>query len=327
MKRFFILYISILIGFSASAQDPSFTQFYSCPLFLGPSFAGGIAGHRAVANYRNQWLGVKDAYQTYSLSYDHNFINFHSGLGFSAIRDVAGTGNLGNTRLGLLYSYDFTPVADWHLRPGLGFYVLQTSIDFSKLIFGDQMYSDPDNLPPSSTLPPGNTSIYDIDVASSVLAYSDNMWVGASWDHMLRPTTSFYNDQSRLPYKFSVYGGIRKVIRGFLLSKIEESITAAFYYRTQDKYHQADLGLYWFRSPVSFGVWYRGIPFSRSYPKYDALAFMIGYKFPQLSFAYSYDFTISRLGFNSGGSHEISLIYEFKVKTKKRWKPIPCPTF
>ncbi len=323
MKRFFIYFALFFLGLSASAQDPNFTQFYSSPLFLGPSFAGGIAGHRSVLNYRNQWIGIKDAYQTASLSWDHNFINFHSGLGVNIIRDQAGTGNLGNTRAGLLYSYDFTPLPEWHIRPGLGFYVLQTSIDFSKLTFGDQLTSDS----PSSVVPPGNHATSDIDVASSVLAYSDNIWVGFSWDHMLKPTTSFYNDQSRLPFKFSVYGGIRKVMKGFILSKIEESITAAFYYRQQGDNRQIDLGLYWFREPISFGVWYRGLPISKTYKKYDALAFMAGYKFSQISVAYSYDFTISSLGFGSGGSHEISVIYEFKVKTKKRWKPIPCPTF
>lgn len=322
MKRFLILIAFVILSLFSSAQDPSFTQFYSSPLFLGPSFAGGIAGHRAVVNYRNQWMSVKDAYQTYSLSWDHNFINFHSGLGISIIRDIAGSGNLGNTRGGLLYSYDFTPIEEWHIRPGLGFYVLQSSIDFSKLVFGDELSGNN-----TSVVPPGNTSTNDIDVASSLLAYSDNIWVGLSWDHMLRPTTSFYNDQTRLPFKFSIYGGVRRVIRGFLLSKIEESITGAFYYKQQGDYKQLDLGVYVFKDPINFGIWYRGLPVSSKFKKYDAIAFMVGYKLQQISFAYSYDFTISRLGFNSGGSHEISVIYEFKVRTKKRYKAIPCPTF
>ncbi|NOU17458.1 MAG: PorP/SprF family type IX secretion system membrane protein [Bacteroidales bacterium] len=326
MKRFIIFFIYILLGLSARPQDPNFTQFYSCPLFLGPSFAGGIAGHRTVVNYRNQWIGIKDAYQTASLSWDHNFINFHSGLGLSIIRDQAGSGKLGNTRGGILYSYDLTPLPEWHLRPGLGFYLVQTSIDFSSLIFGDQLTSDDSSIP-TTISPPNKRSIYDIDVASSLLIYSDNVWIGTTWDHMLQPTTSFYNDQSRLPFKFSVYGGIRRVIRGFILSKIEESITGAFYYRKQGDFQQLDLGLYWFSEPISFGVWYRGLPISKTYKKFDAIAFMVGYKFEQVSFAYSYDFTVSKLGFNSGGSHEISFIYEFKVSTKRRWKPIPCPTF
>jgi len=324
VKRIFISYILIFIGLTASPQDPHYTQFYSSPLFLGPSFAGGIAGYRTVGNYRNQWLGVKDAYQTYSVSWDHNFMSFHSGLGLFIIRDVAGSGNLGNTKAGLLYSYDFTPLPEWHIRPGLGFYLLQTSIDFSMLTFGDQLTSDP--RPPTSVVPPGKGSTYDIDVSTSVLMYSDNIWFGTSWDHMLQPVTSFYNDDSRLPFKFSAYGGYRLVLRGFLLSKIEESMTGAFYYRQQGKNKQVDLGIYWYRDPISFGVWYRGIPIAKSYRKFDALAFMVGYKFQDMSMAYSYDFTISRLGIGSGGSHEISFIYEFKVRTKKRWKPIPCPT-
>ncbi len=322
--RNIIVFGLILIGLSARPQDPHFTQFYSSPLFLGPSFAGGVAGHRSVANYRNQWLGIPDAYQTFSLSYDHNFMSFHSGLGFVAVRDQAGTGNLGNTKLGILYSYDFTPFPEWHLRPGLGFYLQQVSLDFYRLVFGDQLYSNQS----TSVTQAGKTAVYDIDVATSLLLFSDNVWIGASWDHMLRPTNSLYDDESLTPYKFSVYGGARYILKGFLLSKIEESVTGVFHVRKQDVFSQLDLGLYWYREPISFGVWYRGIPISKTGRKIDALAFMVGYRFDQVSVAYSYDFTISHLGLGSGGSHEVSFIYEFKaVRAKKRWKPIPCPTF
>lgn len=290
---------------------------------MGPSFAGGINGYRTVGNYRNQWLGVKDAYETYSVSWDHNLMSFHSGIGLFVIRDQAGTGNLANTKGALLYSYDFTPFPEWHLRPGLGFYLQQTSIDFSMLTFGDQLYSDQ----PTSITQPGKNSVYDIDVSTSLMMYSDNVWFGSTWDHMLKPVVSFYGDEAQIPYKFSVYGGVRKVIRGFLISKIEESVTGSFMFRKQANFAQVDLGVYWFREPISFGIWYRGIPVAKKYRKIDAIAFMAGYKLEQISIAYSYDCTISRLGLRSGGSHELAFIYEFKIKAKKRWKPIPCPTF
>lgn len=325
MKKFVLIIFSVVMGLSASPQDPHFTQFYSSPLFMGPSFAGGIAGYRSVGNYRNQWLGVKNAYETYSVSWDHNFMEFRSGLGFFIVRDQAGTGNLGNTKGAILYSYDIIPFPEWHIRPGLGFYLSQTSVDFSKLTFGDQLTSDP--RPPSSIVLPGKDAVYDIDVSSSVMMYSDNIWFGSTWDHMLQPVNSFYNDDSRLPYKLSFYGGVRKVLKGFLISKIEESITGAFIVRKQGEFAQADVGFYLFHEPISFGIWYRGIPISKHYRKIDALAFMAGYKLDQISIAYSYDFTISRLGLRSGGSHELAFIYEFKIRAKKRWKPIPCPTF
>lgn len=307
------------------SQDQQFTQFYSSPLFLAPSFTGSIVGHRVVTNYRNQWTSIPGAYNTFSISWDYNSPAFRSGFGIIAMRDQAGAGNLGNTKIGALYSYDIIPNPDWHIRPGLGFYVQQLSIDFGKLIFSDQLTSTP--MPPTSVTQPGKQAVWDIDVSTSVVAYSDFIWFGAAWDHMLRPVATFYDEDSRVPYKYSFFGGYRYVTKGFLLSKVEESITFSFNFRMQDIYRQLDLGLYWFSEPFTFGVWWRGMPKGQTRSRIDALAFMLGYRWESISVGYSYDFTISKLGLGSGGSHEISLIYLFKMNPKRHWKAMPCPTF
>lgn len=330
MRRLFSILIIIILGFAAKAQDPQFTQFYASPLYIAPSYAGGIPAQRVVLNYRNQWSFVPGTFQTFSLSYDHNFEHFKSGLGLLLLGDVAGDGRLGTTLAGLTYSYDITPTPDIHIRPGIGFYYIQHSINYSRLIFGDQLIflNDPSypTLPPSQQIP-GNPVVRDIDVSASVLSYTDNMWVGMTWDHMLRPERTFYGDDARTPYKFSVYGGYRIILRGIILRPIEESITTAFNLKMQGISKQLDLGLYWYREPFLFGTWYRGIPLAKKYPGSDAVAFLFGYKLNEWSIAYSYDFTVSRLGIGSGGSHEIAAIYTFKVKTKKRYRAIPCPTF
>ncbi|MEY1639751.1 PorP/SprF family type IX secretion system membrane protein [Tenuifilum osseticum] len=327
MKRVFFGLILILSAgaIGVHAQDTHFTQFYSNPLYLGPSFAGGVPGQRAVANYRNQWMGVPKGFHTYGVSWDYNMSVFHSGFGLIAQRDQAGAGNYGNTRMGTLYSYDFTPTPDIHLRPGLGFYIQQISINFFDLTFGDQLALDP--APPTSLIYPGKSVVWDIDVSSSLMMYSYNTWVGFTWDHMLKPVNSFYNDEARTPFKFSLYGGYRYITKGFLMSKIEQSITGAFNFRVQGEYKQLDLGLYFMNEPLSFGFWWRGMPKGKVNKRIDALAFMVGYKFDNLSVGYSYDFTISRLGIGSGGSHEISLAMTFKTVVRKRWKALPCPTF
>lgn len=325
-----LLFVFANIGFSGYAQDSHFTQFYSSPLFLAPSYAGGVAGYRTVANYRNQWSMIPDAYQTYSVSWDHNIQAFKSGVGFVAIRDVAGAGNLGNTRIGALYSYDVVPYPDVHIRPGIGFYVQQISLDFNSLIFSNQLTSDAtdDGASAPGGVVAGKPNVWDIDVSSSLLVYADNMWLGATWDHMLRPTNTFYGDDNcRTEYKISIYGGYRYILKGFLLSKIEESVSLLFNFRTQGLYRQLDLGTYWYRTPLTIGVWWRGLFKGDVDSRVDALALMVGYKFQNFSVGYSYDFTVSSLGLGSGGSHELSLIYEFNVTTRKRWKSIPCPTF
>jgi type IX secretion system PorP/SprF family membrane protein len=326
MKRILYILLFVFLAKCAFAQDTQFTQFYASPLYLAPSYAGGIPGHRVVANYRNQWSFVPGTFQSFSFSYDHNFINFKSGLGFLALGDIAGDGNLGTTLLGVLYSYDITPSPEWHIRPGVGFYYVQQGLNFSRLIFGDQLTTWGNDLPPSVQRP-GKGVVRDIDVSTSVLAYSDNIWVGATWDHMLKPERSFYGEDARTPYKFSLFGGMRIVLRGFILRPIEESVTAAFNIKTQGDSRQADLGVYWYRQPFLFGTWYRGIPLGRKYSGSDAVAFLFGYRFDQINVAYSYDFTVSKLGFGSGGSHEIAFIYTFTVKTKKRWRAMPCPAF
>ncbi|MDI3526463.1 MAG: hypothetical protein PWR03_646 [Tenuifilum sp.] len=327
MFRRFLLctIISFALNIGASAQDSHFTQFYSNPMYLGPSFAGGVPGQRAVVNYRNQWIGVPHGFQTYGVSWDYNMTAFKSGVGLVAQRDQAGVGNFGNTRIGTLYSYDFTPTPDIHIRPGLGFYVQQISLNFFNLTFGDQLALDP--APPSSLIYPGKSSVWDIDVATSVMAYSYNAWFGVTWDHMLRPVNSFYNDDARTPFKFSVYGGYRYITKGFLMSKIEQSVTAAFNFRVQGEYKQLDLGFYFMNEPLSFGFWWRGMPKGKVNKRIDALAFMIGYKFDNISVGYSYDFTISRLGIGSGGSHELSASILLKTIARKKWKALPCPTF
>ena len=91
---------------------------------------------------------------------------------------------------------------------------------------------------------------------------------------------------------------------------MQEVLSVAMNFQTQGKFYQSDLGLYYYKDPLVFGLWYRGIPFVTSQAR--RCNHWIGRnKDQQLSLGYSYDFTISNLIGSSGGSHEISLIYEF----------------
>ncbi len=74
MKRVLAI-IAIGIGFSASAQDPQFTQFYANPIYLNPAFAGSNGCPRLAMNYRNEWPNLTGNYVTYSASYDQYFKN------------------------------------------------------------------------------------------------------------------------------------------------------------------------------------------------------------------------------------------------------------
>ncbi|PIX32487.1 MAG: hypothetical protein COZ59_13785, partial [Bacteroidetes bacterium CG_4_8_14_3_um_filter_31_14] len=107
-----------------------------------------------------------------------------------------------------------------------------------------------------------------------------------------------------------------------------------FQYRFQKEFDQGDIGLYYKKTNFFVGAWYRGLPLLKSYkPGYsnhDAVALIAGFIYKDLTIGYSFDITFSKLTMVSGGSHEISLNYQFynpKKAKHHRTKIIPCAKF
>ena len=253
--------------------------------------------------------------------------NFNSGIGVLATYDVAGSGNLSTTNIGILYSYDFNINKTWHIRPGVNFKFYYLGLDIGKLIFNSQITGS--GTSPSVTPPPFD-NVADVDFATSALVYNERTWAGFTLDHLLTPKTSFYGNDATVPVKFNFYGGTQILKKTRLRQKIQEVLSVAVNFQKQGKFYQSDLGLYYYKDPLIFGLWYRGIPFITSQAG-DAIIGLIGIKTSQLHIGYSYDFTISNLIGSTGGAHEISLVYEFNNlsvgQQRKRIRAIPCPEF
>lgn len=310
-----------------SAQDPQFTQFYSVPLYLAPSFAGATLQHRLSTTMRKQWVALPGDFGTYTLAYDHYFPKFNSGVGFMVMQDQAGSGKMGFSYFNALYSYDITLIDNWHVRPGLGFIYSVYKIDFSKLVFSDQIRNgETKNLGPSYDSPPVNQNRSYIDGTASILFYNQKIWCGVTLDHLLQPNISFYYEKSNTALRFNSFGGIKLYSHSTLLKASDESVSIAYQYRMMSDYKQLDIGLYWYSVPWVMGLWYRGIPPFNS-QRGDAIAVLGGIKFRSFSVGYSYDFTISNLISSTAGAHELSLIYEFQTERKKKYHSIPCPEF
>jgi type IX secretion system PorP/SprF family membrane protein len=328
VKRIIYLFILSFIIFRDSfGQDPTFSQFYANALYLSPSFAGATAEYRIGMNYRNQWPSVPGVFHTYSISFDKAMPNFNSGIGVLATYDVAGEGNLSTTNIGLLYSYDFNINKEWHIRPGVNFKFYYLGLDINKLIFSSQMTAS--GTSPSITPPPFD-NVADVDFATSALVYNERIWAGFTLDHLLTPKTSFYGDDATIPVKLNMYGGVQILKKTRLRQKMQEVLSVAINFQRQGKFYQSDLGLYYYKDPLIFGLWYRGIPFVTTQAG-DAIIGLIGIKTAQLHIGYSYDFTISNLIGSTSGAHEISLIWEFNNLSlgqhMKRIRAIPCPEF
>lgn len=328
MKK--VLYFILLIILSYRdffGQDPTFSQFYANALYLSPSFAGATAEYRLGLNYRDQWPSIPGIFRTYSISFDKAMPNFNSGIGVLATYDVAGSGELSTTNIGLLYSYDFNLNKEWHVRPGVNFKFFYQGLDFLKLIFASQMSGSGTT---GQVYPAPYDNVADVDFSTSALFYNESIWAGISLDHLLKPRTSFWGNNDFIPVKVNLYGGTQILNKSRLRVKMQEVMSVALNFQKQGKFYQTDVGLYYYKYPLIFGLWYRGIPLVTSQVG-DAVIGLVGIKTDQIHIGYSYDFTISNLIANTAGAHEISLIYEFNNlslgQQRRRIKAIPCPEF
>jgi len=330
--RFIILIFLSLLNLNSFGQDPHFSQFFANPLYLSPSFAGSTAGSRAILNFRDQWPAIPGAFVTYAASLDHYLPRYNSGIGIQFIKDQAGSGQLGLTTVALSYSYRIKYNRKWSFRPALMLNYNIRSIDFYRLRFNDQMNINGNS--PTSIEIPSLEKVQYPDAGFSFTAISKKYWGGFMLDHIFNPNQSLINGISPTPLKLKIFGG-KKFIVANAKRYNEETIKLQFLYQMQGEFDQLELGAYWTKEPFIFGLWYRGLPFIKNYaPGYinnDAFIILVGYKYQDITFNYSYDVTISRIFANTAGSHEISLIYEFnqnqKVIRKQRALNIPCAKF
>ncbi len=335
IQKFWIgLCFTLLINcnFELKAQDFQFSQYYAAPLYLNPAFTGTGKMHRLNVNGRVQWPNLPRAYRTIAVSYDYNLEKLSSGFGILITKDAAGAGNLGNTNAGFLYSYKTAITDNLIIAAGTHFAYNFTGLNSNGLTLGDQLQDDR-----SVSFDTELTNVQNIryfDFSAGMLVYSKLFWGGLSFHHITQPNISLVGDENNLPMRISVHTGIRiPLYRGPKEFDNISSIAPSFIYRRQGEFDQLDVGVNWHYNPISAGVWYRGKAFTKSFESNlydrDALIFMFGLKFPDFEVGYSYDFTISELGGASGGAHEISIVYDFisKIKKKRKERFLPCPTF
>ncbi len=322
-----ILCLFSIIAFNALSQDVHFTQFYANPIFLNPAYTGATFEHRFVANYRNQWPGISKAYSTYAISYDYNMTEINSGVGIQIMRDRAGTSNLTTTGVMGSYAYYYQVEKFKEVRMGLQLCYINKFYDYGKLTFNDQLFTgssvsnDIENVP----------KINYLNINAGALYTTRLLWAGFALHNINRPNTTLVDGDNRLPMKFSVHGGYK-----FIISKkgnfLEKYFAPAINYHHQNKFDELDLGAYYFYSPISFGVWYRGLPlkhYDAGYPNTDALSFLVGLdiKDYDMRIGFSYDVTLSRLASRSFGAAELSIIYEIAKKSKRKRVYVSCPKF
>jgi len=323
-----LLLLSLYFIKCADGQDMHFSQFYSSSIYLNPAFAGANACSRVSTVYRNQWSGVSKGYSSTLVSFDHHIRASNLGVGLMLGRDYAGTGNITTTLINPVLAYEGKINRKIGLRFGVQPGFTMSSVNMDNLLFGDQIARGGN----VATIEKFPDNVYYFDLAAGLLVYANKYWAGLSFHHLNSPANSYNwnSDESTLSIKYSLHGGHK-----FLINDEEErTISLAFNYRGQQKFDQLDLGGYYTKDIFTMGIWYRGIPWLKTYKKgysnKESIAIVLGVKTDRMSIGYSYDFTISRLNISkTHGAHEISLSFQFcNIKNQKRRRIfVDCPSF
>ena len=321
------------------AQDPQFSQYYAAPLYLNPAFAGSTELSRVGLNFRSQWPSQQANFTTASLYFDHFFEDYNSGVGAILNADREGLAGLQSISLGLQYAYQLR-VTNWlTFRPGAQVAFYNRDVNFDRLVFGDQLDQSGIISDVSSEQFDTGVSRSFVDISLGGLLFSEDFYFGYAAHHVNTPNQSLAGGESRLQLKSTFHGGYRFLLPtgfrryGFNDKGQERSITPTFQYKRQGNFDQLDLGVYLTYEPVVFGMWYRGLPVSQleSFPNNESIIALVGLVVGDLNIGYSFDYTISGLGIQTGGAHEISLVYNFSLrdpsKPPRSIMSLPCPRF
>jgi type IX secretion system PorP/SprF family membrane protein len=259
---------------SATAQDPIFSQAYLSPVNLNPAATGsGEHDLRISAIYRRQWWTIPSQMNYMAFSIDKFFPKISSGVGLLATHSSEGY----LKKTGIYGSYAYTVCAGtesaaangglpkWFWTGGIQFGIAQRRIDYSKLVFADEL--------DVNGVIPGSASSADVAVNSGKLfpdfaagmffnynlTENSRLLAGFSAHHINRPDESFTStsDTIRSPLPIRWTGNLL-----YTYTNPERrwsfSLGAIYYRQATHSSYQIGTEVTQNEIDMSLGLWYRG---------------------------------------------------------------------
>lgn len=321
-KKFLVAIVMLLSAAGAFAQDHMYSQFFNSPIYLNPALTGQFSGDlRMNMIYRNQWTAVNGGLSYFSGSIDYNVPQFGGGIGLIFNRGSEGSAYLNKNNLAATYSYSVGS-DDFVLSFGLQAGVTNRTIDFSKLVFGDQLDSRVGYTGSATSAErPAFDNRFYFDSGAGINLVAGNFMIGSALQHLNRPDESFTGVKARLPIRAT--GHISYMMDLNADDNIDDTeksyiIPSVVFYK-QASSNSLSAGMQYKRHSVNAGLWYRSS--GSQGPSAVVVSFIFdlfvnkdsGEKF---RLGVSHDASTSRLNYSStSGTTEGSISYETPLRS------------
>lgn len=314
------LFFAMCYG-AAFSQDVSFSQFFANPLHLNPAFSGSAGIPRIALQYRNQWHGFNNAFTTYSAAFDIPVEKLQGGIGAYVLNDAQADGILNTLQVNFSYSVFVRLSENYRLHGGFQVGFNQNSLNTGRLVFADNLDPNHGNHGTSAELATLADPNYGfVDFSTGVLMYGKRLFYGIAVHHLTEPNQSFYigsEDVAKLNRKYSAHFGARIPVYLFGHNRKKFDISPQVIAQQQGQFQQFNYGIFATKRGLTAGAWFRqnfGL-------RYDAVIIVVGFMKKSWQFNYSYDFTVSGLRADSGGTSEVSLTFLLNKADKNKILP------
>lgn len=329
--RYMVVLIGIFcsIPYASLAQDMHFGHFFNTPLITNPGQTGQFEGQwRLTGDYRNQWKSITTPFTTFTASADYQFdiYDFPADLsaGLYLLNDQAGDGELTTQKVYFMGSASRSFFQEkLRLSLGLAYGTVQQKLDFSKLTFDEQWTLSGFNtdLPSQEPTDEQTQNYSDLNLGLyGAYQWDDDILLhgGVSIIHLIRPKSSFYNQNNKLGMRPRFHAGATWQMRE------EWTVEPSMMYMRQKKAHEflagANVHYKLERNGIerlTAGAWFRGVG--------DAIP-AVGLTYKGVEGLISYDFNLYDVNeaSKSLGGFEISLKYIIPEYESVQQLVIPC---
>lgn len=288
-------------------------------LYSNPAFAGTNICPRLYLAYRNKYLSLGSAYQTFYGSYDQYFDPIRGDFAFTLIHDNQAKGLIKNTLAGVIYAKGIPVSQKLYLKLGLELNYLLHSANNSSLAYPDQI--DPFYGFVFDTQEEQiNYNTHKINANAGVLLYNDIFFAGLAMYNITQPNSPNSKKNHLLKRRILVHGGI-----DFAIDKTTKrtiTLTPIAQVQSEAKNNLIIIGTNFRYNWLMVGLWGK----ENFYFNAESFSLLVGFVQKKYKFAYNCDMSFTGVSRRRIDSHEVSVTYYFDcLEMKRKSKAVKCP--